>query len=62
LNIKELETTLRTPEKYRNYLRSKGALDFFVKAVALGKDELAKWTLLESSKLELDEIMKGKSL
>jgi len=56
-----MEVTIKIPAKHREFLKSKGTLDFFVEAVALGQDELAKWTLLESGKNEIKNIMRRKT-
>jgi len=57
---KKLETIMRIPEKQKNFLAKKGTLEFFVEAAALGKDSVAKWTLLESSKKEINRYLKRK--
>jgi len=56
-----METTMRIPEKTKNFLARKGTLDFFIEAASLGKNEVAKWTLLESSKKEINKYLKRKS-
>ena len=56
-----MEIIIKIPGKHREFLKEKGTLDFFVEAVKLGKNELAKWTLLESSKNELKKIMRRKT-
>ena len=56
-HIEMLEYKLRIPKLQREFLESKGALDNFIQAKKSGQSELAKWTLLQSGKGEIDRLV-----
>ena len=60
-DVKKLNTTLRIPKLQREFLEEKGSLDVFVEAAALGKDEVAKWVLLNTGRKEIGQILKEKN-
>jgi len=57
LDIRKLNYIIKIPRVHQEFLKNKGTLDYFVNAELLGQDELAKWTLLKSSKREVRKIM-----
>lgn len=57
MKIAQLNMMLRIPQKHRTFLEQHGALEEFVDAKILGKNELAKWILLATAKDELNEMI-----
>lgn len=60
--IDRLTVTLRIPRLQAKYLEEKGALAEFVEAKLLGKNDLAKWTLLQAADKEIDEIVRRNAM
>jgi len=57
-DIKDLNVILKIPKLHREFLQEKGTLDLFVEATQNGQDQLAKWTLLESGRKEIKQIIR----
>ena len=45
---KNLDIQLKIPRHHYEFLKNKGALNYFVKAKLTGENEIAKWTLLRT--------------
>ena len=52
-----MRVILKIPKLHREFLQQKGALDHFVSAKLTGNDFMAKWTLLDSAKNEIKDIV-----